>query len=134
MVVRMAHFPQDLAVPVRLQDHATFERKATEKALLRRAPVVEECSPLGEIAGQAWRVRHVPGVDDIAAEVDEIDPSVPPDEGRKEGKARKGALRVESAQANSAPFDRDLLHRWRFLPGHRVALHTSSSDSRGAGA
>src|SRR4029077_20211412 len=63
MVVRMAYFPEHLAVPVRFQDHASLEGKAAEKALLGRAPVVEEGSALGEIAGQAWRVRHVPRVD-----------------------------------------------------------------------
>src|SRR5262249_7204446 len=34
MMVRMAHFPEHLAAPVRFQDRAAFERKATEKALL----------------------------------------------------------------------------------------------------
>jgi hypothetical protein len=33
-MVRMAYFPEHLAVPVHLQDHATFERIATEKTLL----------------------------------------------------------------------------------------------------
>ena len=52
MVIRMAYFPQHLAIPVRLQDHAPFEREATEKALLGRAPVIEQRAPFGEIAGQ----------------------------------------------------------------------------------
>src|SRR5215510_2038676 len=80
MMIRMAHFPQHLAVPVRFENHTAFEREATEKALLRRAPVVEERAPLGEIAGQARRVWQVPGVDHVAPEVHEIDLSVSPDE------------------------------------------------------
>src|SRR5262245_58514039 len=81
MVIRMAHFPQHLAVPVRFENHPAFEREATEKALPRRAPVIEERAPLGEIARQTWRVRQVPGVNHLTAEVDEIHPSVSPDEG-----------------------------------------------------
>ena len=34
MVVRMVYFPEHLAVPVRFQHDATFERKAAEKAVL----------------------------------------------------------------------------------------------------
>jgi hypothetical protein len=34
MMVRMAYLPEHLAIPVRFQNHATFEREATEKALL----------------------------------------------------------------------------------------------------
>src|SRR5947209_11850147 len=34
MVIPMAYLPQHLAVPIRFQDHAAFERKTTEKALL----------------------------------------------------------------------------------------------------
>src|SRR5215471_1253527 len=41
MMVRMAHFPQHLAVPVCFEHHAAFEREVTEKALLGRAFVVE---------------------------------------------------------------------------------------------
>lgn len=50
MVVRMAYFPDHLAVPVRFQDHASLEGKAAEKAL-------QQGAALCEIAGQAWRVR-----------------------------------------------------------------------------
>jgi hypothetical protein len=84
MVVRVAYFPQDLAVPVCFQDDSAFERKATEKALLRCAAVVEERPAVGEVAGQARRVGHVPGVDDVAVKVDEIDTSIAPDKRSKE--------------------------------------------------
>src|SRR5580704_3038169 len=113
MVIRMAYFPEHLAVPVRFQDHASFERKAAEKAVLRRAPVVEQCPALGEIAGQAWGVRHVPGMDDVAGQVDEIDSAVSPDKGSKQGKPWSGALWVERAQPNTPALGGVLLDRRR---------------------
>src|ERR1700688_4301172 len=33
VMVRMAHFPEHLAIPVCLQDHTAFERKSTEEAV-----------------------------------------------------------------------------------------------------
>jgi hypothetical protein len=42
VMVGVAYFPEDLAVPVRFQRHAAFERKATEKVLLGGAPVVKQ--------------------------------------------------------------------------------------------
>src|SRR5215467_9835772 len=66
MMVRVTYLPKDLAIPVGFQHHTAFERKTTEKALLWRAPVVKQRPALCEIARQAGRVRHIPGVDDFA--------------------------------------------------------------------
>src|SRR5262245_6080171 len=72
MMVRMAHFPEHLAGPVRFQRHTTFERKATEVVVLWRASVVVKRSALSQIARQARRIRHVPGVSYLALNIDEI--------------------------------------------------------------
>src|SRR5438132_8414465 len=140
MVVRMADLPEHLAVPVRFQDHPALERKAIQKALLRRAPVVEERPPLRETAGQPRWVRHVPGVDHVAVKVDEVHPSVSPDERSKKREPRRATLWIHCAQTNAPAFGRVLLHRSRrslaagLVLGHRTALHTWNSDSGPLGA
>jgi hypothetical protein len=119
----MAYFPEHLAVPVRFQDHAAFEWKATEKIVLRRASVVKQCPAFREIAGQAGRVRHVPGVDDVALKVDEIHGSVLHEMRGKKRKSRRGALRIAGAQTNTPAFEGILLDR-------RCSLATSNEGAR----
>jgi len=92
MMVGMAYFPEHLTIPVRFQDHAAFEGKATEKALFWSTPVVKQRPALCEIAGQAGRVGHVPGVGDLALKVDEIHASVFHEMRGKQSKSRRGAL------------------------------------------
>src|SRR5436190_23731213 len=62
----VAHFPEYFAAPVRFQGYTTFEREATEEVVLRIASVVVQRSALSQIAGKAWRIRHVPRVDYLA--------------------------------------------------------------------
>jgi hypothetical protein len=50
MMVRMAHFPQHLAVPVRFQHHAALKGKPAEKILLWAASVEKKCPALRQIA------------------------------------------------------------------------------------
>jgi hypothetical protein len=76
MAIRMAHFPEHPAVPIRFQDHAAFERNTTEEAFLQSPSVIEQRTALGETAGSAGWVGHIPAVDDPALKVDEIDRSV----------------------------------------------------------
>src|SRR5215467_6339248 len=111
MMVRMPYFPQHLAVPVGFQDNAAFERKAAQKALLGRAPVVEERPALGEIAGQAGRVRHFPGVYDLALQVDEVYVAVLHEVWSKQRKSRSDALWLARAQPDAPSLESVLLDR-----------------------
>src|SRR5437773_9574033 len=72
MMVRMAYFPEHLAGPVRFQGHTAFERKATKAVVLWRASVEVQRSAFSQIARQARRIRHIPGVDYLALKVDQI--------------------------------------------------------------
>src|SRR5215472_11477799 len=115
MMVRVTYFPQHFAIPVGFQDDAAFEREAAQKALLRRAPVVKQCPAVCEIAGQAWRVRHVPGVDDLALQVDKIHVRILHEVRSKQRKSWKGALWRARAQPNAPSFEGVLLdsgHEW----------------------
>src|SRR5215467_15732956 len=123
MMVRVAYFPQHFAIPVGFQDDAAFEREAAQKALLRRAPVVKQCPAFCEIAGQAGRVRHVPGVDDLALQVDEINVPALHEVRSKQRKSRKGALWLARAQPDAPSFEGVLLDR-----GHERA--TSNDGAR----
>src|SRR5262249_37347500 len=123
MMIRMAHLPEHLAIPVRLQNHAAFEREATEKALFRGAPVVKQRSALCEIAGQAGRVRQVQGVHDLALKVDEIDVPVLHEMRGKERKSGRGALWLTGAQPNASTFEGVLFD-------HRHNLIASNSRAR----
>ena len=109
MMVRVAYFPQHFAIPVGFQDDAAFEREAAEEALLRRAPVVEQRPTLGEIAGQARRVRHGPGVGDLTLNIDEIHVAVFDEVRSKQRISRKDALRLARAQPNAPSFESVLL-------------------------
>ena len=127
MMVRVAYFPQHFAIPVGFQDDAAFEREAAQKALLRRAPVVKQCPAFCEIAGQAGRVRHVPGVDDLTLQVDEIHVRVLHEVRSKQRKSRKGSLWLARAQSNAPSFEGILLDR-----GHeRVTSNHGSRSERG---
>src|SRR5262249_61055192 len=97
MVIRMAHFPQHLAIPVRFESHAAFEWKAAEKALLRRAPVVEKRAPLGEIPGQTWRARKDSGTYEPPPEGPRTRPPPPPQRGGNREHARQTRPRRECA-------------------------------------
>src|SRR5215472_17156177 len=111
VMVGVAYFPEDLAVPVRFQDHAAFERKATEKILVGSAPVVKQSAALGEIAGQARRIWHGPGVNDLALKIDQIHTSVFLEMRSKECKPGERASRLASAQPNTTALERVLLYR-----------------------
>src|SRR5712691_11123771 len=76
MVIRVTDLPKHFAVPVSFQDDAALEGKPTEKTALRGASVIEQGPARGQITGQAGRIGHIPGVDDLAPEVDEIHGSV----------------------------------------------------------
>src|SRR5881296_2720069 len=66
VLARMTYFPEHLAAPIRFQDYATFERKATEEVVLWIASVVVQRSALSQIAGKARGIRHLPRVDYLA--------------------------------------------------------------------
>src|SRR5262249_19658002 len=94
MVVWMADLPEYLAVPVSLQDHASLEWKAAQEVLLRGTPVVEQRSALGEITRHAWRIRHLPGVNDVALKIDEIHRSIFHEVRGEESEPRRGAFLI----------------------------------------
>src|SRR5437870_8320320 len=75
MVVRMAHLPEDTPVPVNFKRGAALPRSLTDEA--RGIPddfaIVVESPPFGQVTVQAWRIRHLPAVNDIALKVDKID-------------------------------------------------------------
>ena len=50
MVIRLAHLPKDLAIPVCLQGHAAFERALSQEGFIGDLPIVKESALLGEIA------------------------------------------------------------------------------------
>jgi hypothetical protein len=74
MVVGMAHFPENSAVPIRFKRNAGFPRLPADEAirLLDDFSVVKKCAPLGEIPRIARRIRHLPGVNDLALDIDQI--------------------------------------------------------------
>src|SRR5262249_2091724 len=87
----------------------------------------KQCPARCEIAGQARRVRHVPGVDDLALQVDEIHVPVLHEVRSKQRKSRKGALWLARAQPNAPSFDGVLLDR-----GHeRVTSNDGARSERG---
>src|SRR5215475_13760041 len=105
VMVGMAHLPQYLPIPVRFQDHAAFEWKTTEKALLRSASVEKQGPALVDVAGQAGRIWHVPGVDDLALKVDEIHGPAFHEMRGKKREPRERALRLPRTQANASTFE-----------------------------
>src|SRR5262245_29114194 len=94
MVVWMTDFPQYLAVPVGFQDHASLEWKAAQEILLRGTPVVEQRPTLCEKARHAWRIRHLPGMDDVALKIDEVHCSIFHKVRGKESEPRRGAFLI----------------------------------------
>src|SRR5215470_13422470 len=94
MVVWMADFPEYLSVPVSFEDHATLEWKAAQEVLLRGTPVVEQCSSLGEIPRHAWRIGHLPGVNDVPLKIDEVHRAVLHEVRSKESEPWRGAVLI----------------------------------------
>src|SRR5262249_1114350 len=94
MVVWMADLPEYFAVPVGLEDHATFEWKAAQEVLLGSSPIIEQRSALAEITRHAWRIGHLPGVTDAPLKIDEIHRSVLHEVRDKESESWRGAFLI----------------------------------------
>src|SRR5262249_33184199 len=73
------------------------------------AAVEKERAAFRQVAGEARRVRQVPAVHDLAAEIDEVDGLASDKMRRKQRKPRKGPLRIACAQAGAPALERVLL-------------------------
>ena len=95
MMVRVAHFPKHAPIPVGFQRGAAFPGLATDEAcrVLYDLPIVEESASLCQIAVIARRMGHLPGVNNLSLDVDEINLTATTLR-REQGKAFRGSVRV----------------------------------------
>ena len=78
-MVRMAHFPKYATVPVSFQCRTAFPWFVADVArrVLDRFAVIEKRAAIGEISVHAWGIRHLPGMDDLSIQIDQVNRAVP---------------------------------------------------------
>src|SRR5215831_1192009 len=132
-VLGMLHLPKYLAVPIHLQRRASHKWATAEVGVVRDLTAVEEPPMFGEI-GAAFRVRHLPGVNDLTAQIDEV--GGPALIGREESETRRGSVRIVAAQACATTFDREGFDPRRgevLLSERLVASSGGSQDAEPSG-
>jgi hypothetical protein len=66
VMIGTLELPQDPPLPVHFQYGASLEGQSSHVCEIWDLSVIEERPAVGEIAIRAWRVRHVPGVDNAS--------------------------------------------------------------------
>src|SRR3984893_18318837 len=72
VMIRVTNLPKNPPVPVHFQGRATHKRRLPQKSLVGNSSVVKESAPLGQVPVEAGRVWHVPGMDQLAVEIDQV--------------------------------------------------------------
>jgi hypothetical protein len=72
VMVWMAYLPKNPTVPVSFQRRTAFPGFVAYETgrILGRLAVIEVGASFGEIAIVAWRIRHLPSMDNLTVEVD----------------------------------------------------------------
>ena len=105
-MVRVRDLPRDLAVPVDLERRARLEARPSLEAVEvgHDLAAVEHMTVVEQVAVEAGSVRHVPGVDDLASHVDQVNGAVP--EHRREQRVTvERAARIVSGEPGARPAD-----------------------------
>jgi hypothetical protein len=71
-VIGMMHLPQHPPLPIRFQRGATHVGRTADDARIWDLAVVEERPAVGEIA-LAGRAGHIPAMNNISLQIDEVD-------------------------------------------------------------
>src|SRR5262249_4808016 len=107
VMVGMVHLPQNPPVPIHFQRGATLIRRLADVARVWNLTIVEERPALGEISGLTGRVRHSPGVNDVALHIDEVNGPVGRRQRGKQREPRESAIRIAALYRDAAALYRD---------------------------
>jgi hypothetical protein len=116
-MVWMAHFPKYAALPVSFQCRTAFSWFTIDVArrVIGRFPVIEKRTAIGEISVHPWRIRHLPRVNDLSVEVDQVNRAVAAQWGEQR-KSSKGSVTIVCTYPNARPLYLVLLNGWDLLP------------------
>src|SRR5690242_14345387 len=115
MVVGVAHFPEDPAVPIGFKGGAAFPRLAADEPVgfFYRLAVIKKSSSICKVTIVTRRIRHLPGVNDGAVEIDQVY-FASAGLRRKQCKAGEGLLAVPGPQAKAGALEFDLFDSHAF--------------------
>ena len=112
VMVGLAHLPKNFSVPIRFEHNAALPGLPADKAfrVLDRFAVVKKRAVICEIAGVAGRIGHLPTMDEVAVDIDQINLAAAALR-REQSIARKHSLVIASAQPDAGTLGFDLFNR-----------------------
>ncbi len=120
-MIGLAHLPEDSSIPICFEHNAAFPGLPADKAirLFNDFSIVKQSASFSQIAGVAGWIRHLPSVDHVAVNVDQVNFATAALR-REQSIAGKRTVAITGAKADASTLSFNLLYSGISSPPTRL--------------